>query len=90
MQWLLGENTSGTDASFLRELFLQRLPSNVHIVFTSTNTTSLDDLAQLANQIMEIAIPSISNVTASIEVEQLLAKIGDLKRLVQLLLTPKA
>ena len=41
------------------------------MVLTFTNTTSLDDLAQLADQIMEVATPSISNVTVSTEVEQL-------------------
>ena len=59
MQQLLGEKASGTDASFLRELFLQQLPSNVQIVLASTNTTSLDHLAQLVDQIMEVATSSI-------------------------------
>ena len=54
------------------------------------NTTSLDDLGQLVDQIMEVTTPSISNVTASTEVEQLLVEMADLKRLVQSLLTPKA
>ena len=60
------------------------------MVLTSTNTTSSDNLAQLADQIMEVATPSISNVTTSTEVEQLWVEIADLKRLVQSLLTPKA
>ena len=60
------------------------------MVLASTNTTSLDDFAQLADQIIEVATPSISNVTTSTEVEQLRVEIGDLKKLVQSLLTPKA
>ena len=61
--------------------------SNVRMVLTSTNTTSLDDLTQLADQIMDEATPSISNVT---EIEQLPSEIADLKRLVESLLTFKA
>ena len=64
--------------------------SNVRMVLTSTNTTSLDDLTQLADQIMDEATPSISNVTASTEIEQLQSEIADLKRLVESLLTFKA
>ena len=59
MQQLLGEKASGTDASFLWELFLQQVPSNVRMVLASTNTTSLDHLAQLVDQIMEVATSSI-------------------------------
>ena len=54
MLQLFDEKANGTDASFLFELFFQRLPSNIPMVLASTNTTSLDILAELANQIMEI------------------------------------
>ena len=60
------------------------------MVLTSINTTSLDDLGQLADQIMEVTTPSISNVTASTEAEQLLVEMAEVKKLVQSLLTPKA
>ena len=90
MQQLLGEKASGTDALFLHELCSQQLSSNVLMVLASTNTTSLDELAQLANQIMEVATTSISNVSASSEVDQLWAEIADIKKLVQSLLIPQA
>ena len=32
IQQLLGEHTSATDSTFIRELFLQRLPSNVRMI----------------------------------------------------------
>ena len=89
MQQLNSEKASGADASFLCELFLQRLLSNVHMVLASTNITILDDLAQLAVQIIEVTTPSISNVSVSTEVEQLRMEIADQKRIVQSLLTPK-
>ena len=60
------------------------------MVLASAITTSLDNLAQLANQIMDVATPSISNVTASTVVEQLCLVIADLKSLLQSLLTSKA
>ena len=36
MQQLLGDKMNSTDASFLRELFLQRLPSNVRMCLAAT------------------------------------------------------
>ena len=54
MQQLLGEKASTTDSTFLRELFLQQLPANVRMVLASTAVaTSLDQLATLADRIME-------------------------------------
>ena len=40
MQQLLGKRASTTDSTFLRELFLQRLPPNVRMVLASTKTTT--------------------------------------------------
>ena len=59
------------------------------MILASANITSLDDLVQLADQIIEVATPSISNITASTVVEQLWVEIADLKKVVQSLLTPK-
>ena len=93
MQQLLGEKASTTDGSFLRQLFLQRLPSNVRMVLASTaDTTSIDELANLADKIMEVATPapSISAVSQSqfsSEMEQLRSQISDLQKLVQRLST---
>ena len=39
MQQLLGEKATNTDAAFMRELFLQRLPPNVRMVLASTPHT---------------------------------------------------
>lgn len=51
------------DGTFLRELFLQRLPSNVRMVLASTDgATTLDKLAELADKVVEVATPSISTV----------------------------
>ena len=89
MQQLLGEKASTTDGSFLQELFLRRLPSNVCMVLASTaDTTSLDKLASLADKIMEVATPtsSVSVVSQSqltSEMEQLRTQISDLHKLVQ-------
>ena len=48
-----------TDGVFLREIFLQRLSQNVRIVLASTpDTGNLEDLAQLADKIVEVAVPS--------------------------------
>ena len=64
MNQLLGDKASTTDSTFLRELFLQRLPANVRMVLASTaEPASLEQLATLADKIMEaVASPSISSV----------------------------
>ena len=60
-QELLGDMAPRMDAVLLRELFLQRLPANVHIVLTpSTGDLSIDQLAQLVDRILEASVPSIS------------------------------
>ena len=52
---------SGGDAndSLLREIFLQRLPSNVRMVLATISTgISLDNLAETADRIMEVSPPT--------------------------------
>ena len=84
---LLGDKVSATDSSFLRELFLQRLPSNVRMVLASSDTTDLDKLAQLADKIVEVATPQVNSAVVapctSAEVQQLRTELSDLKRIVQ-------
>lgn len=59
MQQLLGDRPGMTDESFLRELFLQRLPPNVSMVLASTpDGTGLEQLADLADKVMEVARPT--------------------------------
>ena len=90
MQQLLGDKANNTDGGFMRELFLQRLPSNVHMVLASTpDTGSLNDLAQLADKIMEVATPSVSSVHTSTEFEHLRQEVAELKMLIQTLKQPK-
>lgn len=65
MQLLLSDKINTTDATFLRELFLQRLPNNVRMVLASTGPKDLPEMAQLADKIMEVATtspPAISGV----------------------------
>ena len=66
MQQLLGDKARDTDSAFLHELFLQCLPSNVRMVLPSTpDTENFEDVAQLADKIMEVTIqsPSISAIS---------------------------
>lgn len=75
-----------SDGSFLKELFLQRLLANVWMVLVLTSdTTILEELAQLADKIVELAAPSVSAVAASsfAEMEQLRSEVISLKKLVQ-------
>ncbi len=67
MQQLLGDRLSSADSSsFLRELFLQRLPSNVRMVLASADSsTDLGKLAEMADKILEVAAPTLANVSDS-------------------------
>ena len=66
MQQLLGDKLSASaDAnSFLRELFLQRLPPNVRMVLASTDDAmDLNKLAGMADKVMEVAMPTVSAIS---------------------------
>ena len=90
MQQLMGDKVSTTDNSFLRELFLQRLPANVRMVLTSTETNDLQDLAQLADKVMEVAAPTVSSVrttNSAPEIVQLRPEIADLRKMFETFLS---
>lgn len=95
MQQLLGDRHE-LHTSFLRELFLQRLPHNVRMVLASTpDATTLDKLAEMADKIIEVATPSVASVSTpttpaddsppalAAEVEQLRTEIARLGKFVQ-------
>ena len=88
LQQLVGDTPGLPDGTFLRELFLQRLPANVRMVLASTRDgTPIEDLAQLADKIVEVAVPpSVSNVSAPVqtsEIQQLRTEIASLTKVVQ-------
>lgn len=92
MQQLLGDKAQETNNIFLRELFLQRLPPNVQIVLTSTpDTGNLDNLAQLADKIIGVAIPvsAIAAVSTTSELEHLHKEVTELKSVLQALQSPR-
>ena len=63
MQQLLGDSAAATDSAFIRGLFIQRLPANVRMVLASAaDSTSLEDLAQLADRIVEAAPPPLASL----------------------------
>ena len=79
MQLLLGDKAATTDGSIIKELFLQRMPQSVRIVLASVSeSTPLEELANLADKIREVATPSIASVNvpthATSELEQLRAE----------------
>ena len=62
----LADDTSGADGVFLQELFLQRLPTNVRMVLASTRgDTTIEELAQLADKIIEVVVPEVATVSTA-------------------------
>ena len=56
MRQLLGDRT--LEEGILRQLFLQRLPTNIQVILTSSpDTVSLEDLSLLADKTLEVASP---------------------------------
>ncbi|KAG0414988.1 hypothetical protein HPB47_007844 [Ixodes persulcatus] len=64
MQQLLGTRTTDLDSIMLRELFLQRLPTNVRMVLISAGEANLPKLAELADRLMAVPSSSVSAVQA--------------------------
>lgn len=87
MQQLLGDRAGTLDSTFLKQLFLQRLPANIRTVLaTAPTSTTLDELAELADRIAEVATPTIATVTSNqpaSELEQLRAEISKLQVAIQ-------
>lgn len=94
MQQLLGDKlgTSADANTFVRELFLQRLPPNARMVLASADATmDLNKLADMADKVMEVATPTVSAITDtradSSEVKQLREEVARLADLVASLST---
>ena len=65
MRQLLGENT--LEDSILKQLFLQRLPNNIQGILTSTSPmVTIEQLADIADKIVEVSVPSISTFKAAV------------------------
>ena len=85
MQQLVGNTPGLADGALLCELFLQRLPATVRMVLASANSsTSLAELAQMADKIVEVAVPSVSafqtpSCPTPTEFEDLRSEIASLK-----------
>ncbi|XP_064475841.1 uncharacterized protein LOC135389740 [Ornithodoros turicata] len=70
MQQLLDDRATSTNTSILRELFLQRLPSNVRIILISSEDIPIEGLAQLAGKIMDNMSPMPPSALSSVSTEQ--------------------
>ncbi|XP_077485401.1 uncharacterized protein LOC144095600 [Amblyomma americanum] len=63
MQQLAG-GTTASDGRLVRELFLQRLPTSVRIGLTASGERDLAKLAELADKLMAVAVPTVTSVHA--------------------------
>ena len=64
MRQLLRDGATAAEVPLLRELFLQRLPSNVRMVLASSvEDKSLEEIAESADKIIDVAPPNVSAIT---------------------------
>ena len=86
LQQLLGDTAGpNPDNTFLRELFLQRLPGHVRMVLASSGDMPLEALATLADKVMEVASSSISSINVApltSEVGQLRSEVAQLQEMI--------
>lgn len=97
MRQLLGEELGTADDanSFLRELFLQRLPANVRMVLASADDSmDIHKLADMADKVMEVTTPTVAALsdarpdhTDASEIKQLREQVARLTDLVSSLTT---
>ena len=82
LQQLAGD-TVRSYGVFIRQLFLQRLPSNVRMVLASaSDTTPITELASIADRIMEVAISNVPTpVTANISAVSPSSQVFDMEKL---------
>ena len=89
MQQLLGDSAA-TSGPLLRELFLQHLPPNVRMVLASSgDAKSLDELATLADKVLDAAPTSMASIAQpppSREVDDLRIEVASMKEVVASLL----
>ena len=64
MQQLLG-GKAPFNSLLLRELLLQRLPSNVQMILALADEMSIDKLAKMTDRIIDVATPIVTAVNAS-------------------------
>ena len=88
MRQLLGDSATAAEGPLIRELFLQRLPTNVRTVLASSAANkTLEEMAELMDKIVDIAPPSVSAVTPSGSMDSLRAEVKQLTDLVSTLAT---
>ncbi|XP_064470521.1 uncharacterized protein LOC135385244 [Ornithodoros turicata] len=66
MQSLLGDRAHTFDEALLKERFLQRLPSTVQMILATATNLSLTELPLHADQILEVAQPSLAVMQATL------------------------
>ncbi|KAG0413545.1 hypothetical protein HPB47_009314 [Ixodes persulcatus] len=62
LQQHLGDRALSFDTLLLKELFLQRLPTNVLMVLATASDLQMTTRAQLADSLMDVATPQVSQL----------------------------
>ena len=81
MRQLAGTNGAITD-ELLKQLFIPRLPANVQVALTAHDSLTVDQMAVLADRMVEVSIPHI-NAVESNEVAELRRELAEIKTLLR-------
>ena len=83
MQQLLSDKAEAIDPSLLRGLLIQQLLSNVRMILASTaKGSSLLQLTEMVDSVMEVILPSVATVATpqTSEVKELRAEAASLRK----------
>jgi hypothetical protein len=67
-------------SDFLRTLWTNRLPPNIQAIITTQAQATLDEVAQLADKIVEVTPPCVAGVYSPGDISTLTARIDELAR----------
>lgn len=83
MKQLIGTNAGLVSDDLLKQLFVQRMPTQAQVVLASSDNLTLDKMAEMADKIVEVVSPQISAIQGNDQVADLRKEIEELKTLIR-------
>lgn len=85
MQQLIGNNSALVPDGLLKQVWIARLPVTAQAILATSDSLSLDKMAEIADKVMEVAVTSTVNAvqSSSTDVTELRKEIQEMKQLLR-------